>query len=428
MSMALLRLREKLVDDIIETVPRYGLRLICPVDPLGSMEELRARYLITLFVGADLERQTMPDAEWDQKYAPYIDEIRRAFTWALADRLRRHIAIDLFGATGRLFERLSLLPESRGNVDRILPLIDGDIPDASAARFFTYAGNLWREADRRRALSLFQRAFAFYDKLKDSDTMVTLLGMIGGTRVYLGQFDEAESDLEEAVKKLSKTDRKKDLANALNDLGSLFAIKNHPTAAKDCFDRAIDIASSYNDILRKFLIVMNLGEMEFNEGAPDRAQLRYEEADRGLVSAPNAYRLRPLVNLAMCHAVQGNFRETRFYALKALALSSDGDGYWRWLIGLALACLAAHHGKHAYAAQLLGALKQLFARSGEGWQKLQQQLYDRLMKLLQEKLSADSLGVWLLEGGRWTEARAMAYIESHILPAIPAETTDDQSK
>ncbi|MEA2754417.1 MAG: hypothetical protein QOJ54_706, partial [Aliidongia sp.] len=58
---------------------------------------------------------------------------------------------------------------------------------------------------------------------------------------------------------------------------------------------------------------------------------------------------------------------------------------------------------------------------------LSRDLCDQMMKLLQEKLSAESLGVWLLEGGRWTEARAMAYIESHVLPTIPAETADDQS-
>jgi tetratricopeptide (TPR) repeat protein/DNA-binding winged helix-turn-helix (wHTH) protein len=428
MSMALSRLREKLVDPVIETKWGYGLRMTCPIDPLGTMEQLQAIHLIALFTRADIERQTMPDAEWDRKYAPEIDKIRASLAWSLADPLRRHIAIDLLGATAQLFERLSLLVEARGYVDRILPLIDKDVPDASAARFFTYAGSLWRDANRLRALSFFQRAFVFCDKLNDDDNLATLLGKIGGTRVYLGQHDEAEDDLEEAVKKLSKTDRKKDLANALNDLGSLFAIQNHPTAAKDCFDRAIDIASSYNDIIRKYIIVLNLGEMEFNEGAPDRAQLRYEEADRGLESAPNAYRLRPLVNLATCHAVQGDFRETRFYALKALALSTDGDGFWRWIIWLDLAFLAAHYGKHAYAAQLLGALGQLCARSGEVRQKLSQQLHDRLMENLQENLSADSLQVWLSEGGRWTEARAMAYIESHILPAIPAETANDESK
>ncbi|MGB8843654.1 MAG: helix-turn-helix domain-containing protein [Aliidongia sp.] len=428
LSVAANRLKDKLADPVIETVWGIGQRLTCPVEPLDSTGELRARYLTALFTDADRERQTMQDAEWDRKYATEIDNIREALAWAMAERGRRFFAIDLFGATGRLFERLSLLPEARGNADRILPLIDSDIPAASALRFFTYAGNLWREADRLRALSLFQRASAFCDKLKDGDTLATLLGMIGGTRVYLGQHDEAEEDLEEAVKKLSKTDRKKDLWNALNDLGSLFAIKNNSDRAKDCFDRAIDIAGSYNDFLRKYLTVVNLGEMEFNEGAPDRAILRYKEAERGLESAPNTYRLRPLVNLAMCYVVQGDLRNARMSALKALALSSDGDGYWRWLNWLALAFLAAHHGEPAYAAQLLGAIKQLFARSGEAWQKLQQQLYDRLMRILQENLSAESLGVWLVEGGRWDEARAMAFVESHILPAIPAETADNEAK
>jgi tetratricopeptide (TPR) repeat protein len=426
-GMGISRVRKKLPDLDIQTVRTVGLCLRCWIEPLGSVEELHTIYLIALFTRANLERQTMPDAEWDRKYAPKIDEVREGFAWAMAAPGRRFYAIDLFGVTGRLFERLSLLPEARGNVDRILPLIDKDISAASAVWFFTYAGNLWREADRLRALSLFKRAFAFCDKLEDGDNLATLLGMIGGTRAYLGQHDEAEIDLNEAIKKLSKTDRKKDLANALNDLGLLFSTKNYPSAAKDCFDRAIDIANSYNDSLRKFLIVVNLGEMEFNEGALDRAKLRYEEANRGLESAPNTYRVRPLVNLAMCHVVQGNLREARSCALTALSLCSEGDGYWRWFIGLVLAFLAARHGKHAYAAQLLGALDQLWAKAGVVRQKLSQQLRGLLMNILQENLSAESLKVWLIEGGRWTEAQVMAYIESHILPAIPAETTDGAS-
>jgi tetratricopeptide (TPR) repeat protein len=431
-GVAMARLKKKVPDLDIETVRTVGQRLICWVEPLGGTDELRVHYLISLFTDADVERQTIQDAEWDRKYAPYIDEVRRGLAWAMAEAGRRFYAINLFGATGRVFERLSLLPESRGNVDRILPLIDKDIPDASAARFFLYAGLLWREADRHRALSLFQQSAAFYRKLEDSDNLATVLGKIGGTRVYLGQHDQAESDLKESIKQLLKTDRKKDLANAFNDLGLLLSMKNRPSDAKECFDDAIDIADSYNDTLRKYIVVMNLGEMEYNGGAPDRAQLRYEEANQGLVSAPNAYRLRPKVNLAMCYAVQGNYREARSRALEAWSLCAEGDGTWRLLIALVLAFLAACHGEPAYAApayaaQLLGAIKQLVADSGTLLQKLEQDLCDQLMKLLQEKLSADSLGVWLLEGGRWTEARAMTYIESHILPAIPAETTDDQS-
>jgi DNA-binding winged helix-turn-helix (wHTH) protein len=427
MWAAIKRLKEKLEDLVIETVYGIGQRFAGPVEPLESVGELLCRYLIALFTRADAERQTMQDAEWDRKYAPKLDDVREGLAWAMAEPGRRFFAIDLFGRTGRFFERMALVPEARENAERILPLINDDIPAASVVRFYAYAGNLWRETKRRKALSLFLRAIAFLDKLKDDETMAILLGMIGGTRVYLGQHDEAEADLNAAIKKLSKTDRKKDLANAYNELGSLFAIKNYPSAAKDCFDRAIAIAESYNDTLRKYIFVMNLGEMEYNEGASDRALFRYKEANKGLESAPHTYRLRPKVNLAMCYAVQRDYREAKSYALEAWSLCAEGDGYWRWLIGLVLAFLAAHHGEPVYAAQLLGAIKQLVADSGTVLQKLERDLCDQLMKILQEKLSAESLEVWQIEGGRWTEARAMAFIESHILPTIPAATADGQS-
>jgi tetratricopeptide (TPR) repeat protein len=420
LSAAANRLKDKLGDSVIDTVWGVGQRLTCSVEPLDSPEELHARYLAALFTRAEIERQTMCDAEWDRKYAPRLDEIREMLAWSLAERGRRMIAIDLFGATARLFERLGLLTEARDYVDRVVALLDGDVPPESEACLMRFGGILWREDDHPRSLEMFQRSLALYRQLDDaSDSDIgALLGLIGGVQVYLGKYDDAQENLEQSVKILSKTGLKKNLWNTFNSLGSLCEIRNMPKEAKNYFDHAVDIAVSLDDTLRKNLVVVNIAEMEFNYGIADRALIRCEEAAEGLQAAPRAYRVRPLVNLATYHAVLGNFREAFLYVGQALPLTTDDGGYWRRLCLQVWAFLAVQCGLFAHGARMIGFVDHQLLRFGEVRQKPEQRLYDQLSESLRAGLSQDSIEVWASEGARWTEAQAREFVDRHVL-SIP---------
>ncbi|HVJ51143.1 MAG TPA: winged helix-turn-helix domain-containing protein [Aliidongia sp.] len=409
------RLRRQLGDTVIRTVHGVGYVLGCDAEPLATTEEAHATYLTRLFLRATDERQRMRDVDWDQLYLPRIDEVRSALDWALAKPGRKHLAIGLAGATARLWERLSLLPEGRRYLDRAEQLIDDDTRPAAAARVLYQRGLLWREADRPRSLAYCQRAEAIYRKLNDKRNLGDVLGVIGDAYLFLGQHEKARAALKESEKLLSVSDQSKALWNVLNGLGLLASMNGMPKEAMHYFSLARDLARMLEDSLREYIIVLNMGELEFAEGALDRAIERAREAARGLESAPTTYRVRPMVNLATYEALQGNLPKARQHVEEVLPLLADQGGYWLRLCLLVSAFLAAGDGRYVDAARLRGFIEQQFVLFGEARQKPEQLLSERLRQKLGEGLTPDSIGVWGGEGADWREDQAVKYTANYLI-------------
>jgi DNA-binding winged helix-turn-helix (wHTH) protein len=404
------RLRRQLGEAVIKTVHGTGYRLGCDAEPLATVEEAHAIYLTRLFVRAGDQRQRMRDIDWDRIYLPKLDEVRAALDWALAKPERKHLAIDLAGVTARLWERLSLLQEGRRYLDRAEQLLDEDIRPVAAARVLYQHGLLWREADRLRSLVHFQRAAAIYRKLNDKRNLGDVLGVIGGAHLFLGQHEQARAALEESEKLLSITDQSKALWNVLNGLGLLASASRMPKEAMHYFGLARDLARMLEDSLREHIIVLNMGELEFAQGAIDRAIERAREAARGLQTAPITYRVRPLVNLATYEALRGDLAKAREYAGEALPMLADEGGHWLRFCLQVWAFLAACDGQYAEAGRLLGFVNAQLDRVGEIRELPEQQLHGRLLQKLEENLTPDSVEVWRSEGAAWNEAQAVKYV------------------
>ncbi len=410
LTTSLYRIRRQLGEDIVKTAHGLGYRLGCAAEPLGTVEEHHAHYLIKLFSRAETERQRMRDLDWDRLYLPKLDELRAALDWSLEKPERRHIAIGLAGASARLWERASLVPEGRRYLDRAEQLIDGDILPAAAARVLYQHGLLWREADRPRALAHCERAAAIYRTLNDKRNLGDVLGVIGDAYLFLGQHEQARQALEESEKLLSISDQSKSLWNVLNGLGLLASMRRMPREAMNYFSLARDLAKMLDDSLREYIIVLNIGELEFAEGALDRAVERAREAAEGLQSAPMSYRVRPIVNLALYQALHGNLSGARSAAAQALSLLAEEGGFWLRVTLQVWSYLMACDDRHVDAARLLGFVDAQYARFGEARHKPGRDLCERLLQKLAENLTDDSMAVWRSEGALWTDAQAVNYV------------------
>lgn len=415
LTMQMSRLRQELGEAAIPTFQRGGYRVGCPVEPMATDEESLAFHLCVVFADADEKRQRMPETDWDAVYLGYAGQIRASLDWALAVPGRRHLAIRLAGASGRIWQKLSALPEGQRYLDRAVGLIDDDVRPADAARALYYAGILIREADRPRSLVLFERAATIYRRLQDKAKLGNVLGLIGGTQLFLGLHDLARASLIEAENLLVITDQSKALHNVFNDQGILAAMQKLPVEAMEYFGRARDIARLLKDPVREYNILLNIGELEFVQGAVDRAIERTNEVVQGFASAPAAYRLRPIVNLAIYQAIAGNFTKAKAAAKEALTLTPAQGGHWLRLSLQVWVLLAAQSGRAVEAARLLGFVDALFAKVGEIRDLSDQQLYDRLMRSLSASLTAESLDVWRREGAAWTEAEAVQWVRERIM-------------
>jgi DNA-binding winged helix-turn-helix (wHTH) protein len=426
LSMHMSRLRQELGEEIIPPSQGGGYRLGGAVEPILTGPEAEAFRLCVKFIEADEKRQRMPDTEWDAAYLHHADEVRAALDWVLAVPGRKHLAIRLAGASGRIWQRLGALTEGRAYLDRAVALIDDDVRPIDAAGALYYAGVLIREADRPRSLALFERAAALYQRLQKRDRLGDVFGLIGGTQLFLGRYEAARASLHQAEKILILADQSKALLNVFNDLGNLATLQQRPQEAIRYFGQARDIARLLNDPVRESYIILNIGELEFGQGAVDRAIERASEAAAGLASAPVSYRLRPIVNLAIYHAIAGNLGKAKKSAKEAIGLSASDGGHWLRLCLQVWAYLAARSGQAADAARLLGFVEALFVKIGEVRDASDQQLYDRLMRKLRASLTSDSLDVWRNEGGYWSEAQAVQWVKDKI--AAPEKTATTRSR
>jgi tetratricopeptide (TPR) repeat protein len=428
LSNSVSRLRAEFGPEIAETVFRHGYRLGLFAERLGSFAEYRALALTALFIEAERERQIQRDVDWDKAHLGRLPEVRDALDWALARPERRHLAIGLAGATARLWERASMLPEGRGYLGRALRLlyvdeaertVDRSVRKSDAARLLAGGGILWRESDRKRSVSLLQRAAAIFREIEDTSQLGPTLQLVGGGLVYLGKHDEARATLEEAKKILSLLSQTKALWNALNDLGLLSAIQDMPIDAIHQFTQARDLAQEMGDTLREYIVVLNMGEAEFAQGAVTRAIQRAQEAVRGLKSAPMTFRIRPIVNLATYEAWRGNLRRSRTHAKAVLPLAASEGGYWLRLCLQVWAFLAASDGGFVDAARLIGFVDAQYARYGEARQTPERLLAERLQELLRANLSLEDNEVWRQEGSGWTEEDAVNYVTVNLVSPQP---------
>jgi DNA-binding winged helix-turn-helix (wHTH) protein len=417
LSTTFLRLRGKVGESVIATVHGIGYRLACETEQLGSEEEAYAEYLSRRFERAEMKRQSMLDAEWDRQYLPLMPDVRGALDRSLENWGRRHLAVSLAGSTARLWERASQLAEGRSYVDRAIGLIDADTLPADAARLLRYGGMLWREADRPRALDLLERSAAIYRRLHDLANLGPVLGLIGDAQLHLGRHANARKTLEEAEAILNKTDQTKALWNVLNALGLLSSMENSPSDATKYFGLARDLAQMLHDKLREFIVVLNLGELEFGLGAIDRAIERAKEAQIGLRDSPISYRVRPLVNLATYSMLRGRREEARGYAAEAIGLATGEGGYWLRLCLQVWALIAAQNELYAEAARLLGFIERQFTLFGEARQPAEQRIHTMILEILGTRLSPDSISVWTADGGKWKEEHAIEFVVERLMPA-----------
>lgn len=420
LSVYLHRLRKKLDDGTIVNLRGVGYRLGGEIEPFGTVEELQALHLTALHTRAERERQNLPDTQWDERYLSSAADVRTSLDWAFERGSRKHLAIALAGASARLWERLSALAEGRRYLDRAVGLLDDTVRPAHAARLLKQAGTLWRESDRLRSLGLFNRAMPLYRALDDKTNQGDLLGLIGSAHLNLGDYEVARSSLEEAHKLLALTGQSKALVNVLNSLGRLHSTRDATGDAMHYFRMAADVARLLGDSLREHIITLNLGELEFAQGALDRAIERAREAVRGLADSPRTYRVRPIVNLSTYLALQGDVAGARDASVTALGIAADEGGYWMRLCILCWAFLADSEGRSREAAQLLGFVDEQFARHKEARQAPEYLLTNRIVSSLEGKMSRESLQVWKSEGAAWSEAQAVRIIRLRFLAEAPA--------
>jgi predicted ATPase/DNA-binding winged helix-turn-helix (wHTH) protein len=406
---------------LLETLRLYALERLSVSGESEAIAERHARYFTELFDRAYEAWETTPDAVWLGIHAPEIDNVRAALDWAHRNPSKSVIAISLAGSAALFWEKLSLFPEGRLHVERAAGLIDQDTPLTATARLFRQIGILWHSSDRLRALPPLERSATIYRRLGDRLSLASVLGTVGSIYGFLGRYAEAKTALYEAQEILSATNRGKSLFNIMNNLGVLGLVTIELVEAQFFFQGALDLARTQKDTVREIQVLANLAEVEFGLGAIDRAVERGQEAVSRLRSVENHRHLGwALVNLASYLVAQNNSPKARSIAEEALSLVRTEGGFIVRVCLQQWALLYCIEGQFTVGARLIGFVDDGFAAAKEIRQSTEQQIYDRLIELLEAALPASDIRELACMGAQWSEHEAVTFVLGDIASRIEA--------
>jgi predicted ATPase/DNA-binding winged helix-turn-helix (wHTH) protein len=376
----------------------------------------QARFFIERFERAEIEFETMPDAEWRRIYGPDLDNLRRARDWVMARPDRIEIAVRFYAACSPLWVRLSFADEIRAGLEEIIALGLDDVPLETKGAIFRVAAMVWRQSNRRRALSYTKRSAEAYQQSGDDQRSAMMMAWIGGDLVCLGEYPEAKFTLERSKTIIENFRAIKSHVKLASELASCCLLLGDLENAGLNFSVMRQLARSLKDPIREGFALASIGEVEYRLGATARAiELAISSADILRRAGELSYLGSPLLNLAAYLVLSGDVDAARTAAIEAFPLVRSGGGYWFRVCCQVWALIGAKEGHMTEAAQLRGFVKSDYKRTGERGQLLMEHVNEQLEKLLQARLSSTELIAADRQGEWWNFDDAAEFLERRLI-------------
>jgi predicted ATPase/DNA-binding winged helix-turn-helix (wHTH) protein len=397
---------------LLETLRLFALEQLRQSDEYTGFAERHARYFEAFFNEAYADWEVTEDAVWLARTTPELDNVRNAVEFALAGPEAAVLGVSLVGAAALLWDRLSLTEESRRYLSRAEVAITSQTPAAAAARLYRQSGNLWSTSDRSMALTLLERAKNIYEASGETLHLGAVLALIGAIRTLSGSSDDAIHILQEAQVLLDGGRGQKSIFNVLNNLGILAFIRNDFVASRTLFEKALRISRRSGARGAEAMVLINLGEIEFNLGENLAAVERVNSAVGYLRTTNRQSDLGwALVNLATYLLLDERVNEALPIAEEAILVVSPLGGLVLRACVQQWAFVFATKGHYSDAARLTGWINEGYSSNNEIRQPTEQKIYNRLLDYLDKNLSPILIQHFLKEGAAWSEDQAIDAIE-----------------
>jgi hypothetical protein len=214
---------------------------------------------------------------------------------------------------------------------------------------------------------------------------------------------------------LAGSDRVKSLANSINDLGTAALLAGNLPEARRNYLAVRNLMHGLGDGLSEGIVLANLGEVEFQMGAIDRAIACANDALCCFRSSNHhSFQLTALVNLASYQVIGGDPKAAQVSATEALSLAGGERGPGLRRCAQVFALLAALDGFYAEAAQLAGFVDASYAASGEVREPTEQRIKAELAALLTPNCCVVDLRAWADDASSWSEHRVVEFISHKI--------------
>ena len=257
------------------------------------------------------------------------------------------------------------------------------------------------------ALEASTKAFDLYDQLGDFAGLARALRGRGVAQLRLGNFAQADADLQRSLKLSKEFDDARGVARTLGSIAVSLEMTGRPQEGRKVMLEVLEMARQAGDQRVIGVTLINLAEAEFALGDMKSAESRLQELLTSSVAQKNGrLRANTKANLAVYLLAQHREDEARTIARAAVMDAREaGDA---GIEACAIQHLAAMLpiAESRTAAKLLGYVDGVFA-SGYRREHTERYTHDLLMSSLHRTLSNDEITSFGREGAALSDVQAV---------------------
>jgi predicted ATPase/DNA-binding winged helix-turn-helix (wHTH) protein len=401
---------------LLETIRLFAGEGLRDSGDSDTVAERHARHFVNILDRAYVAWETTPDEDWVALYRPEIDNLRAALEWALAAPERRAIALAL-GASGlHLFHVLSSVAEGLRYFEKLVPLIDQDMPPSLAAGLLRHAYCYFRDMPEPTVLAHLERAASLYRELDDRVNLGAALTWVGYSYTRQGRTEHAKAVFAQASELIGRSSLSKSRMALYQNIGWNALLTDQIAEGRKCFTQLLNITRTLKSryAVRATLL---LALLEYGAGDVDRAIEVGREAVHEARSVPGLSLGYALANLAAYLLARDNPGEARGCLEEAFARFIAAGSHdpadlqvWAVLVGL--------EGRLADAARLIGFTDAERVRTAQLLWKTEERLHSELSRQLEAGLPAAELASLKEEGASWTKPAAIEFVRSRLLSPV----------
>jgi tetratricopeptide (TPR) repeat protein len=225
----------------------------------------------------------------------------------------------------------------------------------------------------------------------------------------IGEFDDAEQGLREAIELARKIENRNIEAAAYNSLGVIQNYRRRYREAIELHERAAQLFDALGDDFGLSLAINNAADAWLGLGELDKAAAMFRRALTLQERRKNRFQIAfALVNLAEVEVARRNDDVALPALLDALDAIQEYDD--SWLLSLAaaqFACILARRGQFDKAAHFLGAAEAARERSGLVWAPTDLMALQEAEKLARSELRS-GFEAAVERGKAWTLAETVS--------------------
>lgn len=383
-----------------------------------SEREILSRYhaLACLELAERLEcaHDSEPDENWRAIANDELDNWRVALQWALIDRGDVVLGQRLVGKLLVLWKHYAPLEGQRWIASALALIDERTVPEVSAGLSYASAMIAEQLQEYKVELASSENAFALYRSIGDSLGMARAQSMAGHALVALGQPEDAQKLLLEALVTARELGNQRLTAWIQQCLGYTTGIAGDFIASRDYL---ADARRRYERLGARgstATAIVWLGLLAFRAGDTELALRRATEAF-SILRSVNDLRLLGMVlcNMSVYLVSLGQYDQAKQRACEALKLAREHhqDVHACWALQSLAAAAALRpqvevvHANNSYArtAQILGFVDHRLATMGSGRYTPSQQEYDRVFALLSDAIGPEAVAKLMAEGAQMTE-------------------------